>query len=121
MQQSGTAGTYSHHAPEVLKGEYGLSADIFSFGIVITEALTAREAQDIIDETRNAEFGINIDGLLTFLDRSRHHAACFDLVDLAAACCHLDPTERPSVTDCVSRLETIRADFVAWELECLEA
>ena len=111
-RQSGVHGTFSHHAPEVLKGEYGLSADIFSFGIVICEAITAREAQDIIDETRDASFGLNEPGLRAFLDPAQHATACFELVDLAGDCCQLDPAARPSVTDCLSRLETIRASFV---------
>ena len=67
------------------------------------------------------KFGLNVDGLLSFLDRKRHHNACFDLADLAIECCNLDPVARPSVTDCLSRLETIHADLNAWELECLEA
>lgn len=119
--ETGIAGAWSHLAPEVRNGEYGLSADIFSFGIVICEALTATEAQDIVDETRNDEFGLDSQGLLSCLDRERHHPACFDLAGLAIDCCNLDPAARPSVTDCLSRLETIRASFQAWELECLEA
>ena len=108
-RQSGSAGTFSHHAPEVLQGEYGLSADIFSFGIVICEALTAREAQDIIDETRSPTFGLNVDGLKGFLDPERTPPACYELVGLAAACCDLDAAARPSASDVISRLETIHA------------
>jgi len=112
--------SHPYHTWQVLKGEYGLSADIFSFGIVITEALTAREAQDIIDETRTAAFGLSAAGLRSrFLMKTDERgmpthrpSACFDLLDLADACCHLEPAARPSVTDCLSRLETIRADFV---------
>ena len=37
-------GTFSHMAPEVMRGKYDLSADLFSFGIVITEALLCEEA-----------------------------------------------------------------------------
>ena len=105
-------GTFSHHAPEVLRGECDLSADLFSFGIVICEALTGREAQDIIDETRTAQFGIHEPGLKAFLDPAAHPAACFDLADLAIACCHLHPASRPTVTDCLSRLEAILADLI---------
>ena len=111
LQESGQVGTFSHHAPEVLRGEYGLSADIFSFGIVICEALTAKEAQDIIDETRNDSFGVNEAGLRTFLDSTRQPASCFELVELVLACCDLDSRRRPTVTDCLARLETIRTDL----------
>ena len=106
-------GTFSHHAPEVLRGECDLSSDLFSFGIVICEALAAREAQDIIDETRTAQFGINEAGLKALLDPSRQPAACFDLADLAVACCDLDPERRPTANDCLSRLEAILADLTA--------
>ena len=113
--RSGDHGTFSHHAPEVLNGIHGLSADIFSFGIVICEALTAREAQDIIDQTRTSQFGLREEGLREYLDASRHAPACFELVGLAVECCRLDPAQRPPVTDCLSRLEQIRAEFVAIE------
>ena len=115
LRESGVAGAFSHHAPEVLQGEYGLSADIFSFGIVICEALTAREAQDIIDETRTDAFGLHEAGLRTFLDTRRQPAACDALVGLAADCCCLEPAQRPSVTDCLSRLEAIRAELIAYD------
>lgn len=45
-------------APEVMKAvlpgtaAYDLSADIFSFGIVISEAIVGKEAEEVIDETR---------------------------------------------------------------------
>ena len=114
VRQHGSVGTFSHHAPEVLKGEYGLSADIFSFGIVICEALTAREAQDIIEETRTSQFGVDEAGLKAFLDPARHPVSCFDLADLAVACCELDSALRPTVTDCLSRLEAILADLSSY-------
>ena len=66
-------------------------------------------------ETRNAQFGLHEPGLRAFLDPARHAAPCFELVDLAADCCRLDPATRPSVTDCLSRLETLRSEFTAVE------
>ena len=114
VRQQDQVGTFSHHAPEVLKGDYDLSADIFSFGIVICEALTAREAQDIIDETRTPSFGLHEAGLKSYLDATKHPASCFELADLAVACCDLEPQSRPTVTDLLSRLESILADLTTY-------
>ena len=59
------------------------------------------------------KFGLNEVRLReTFLDRSRHPQMCFELVELAADCCRLEPEKRPSVTDCLSRIETIRGELV---------
>ena len=105
-------GSALYMAPEVeQEAPYGVAADIFSFGITICEALTAKEAQDIINETRTNAFGLNAEGLKSFLDPQRQPAACYDLVDLASACCQLDATARPDVTDVLSTLERIRAEF----------
>ena len=51
-RQTISVGTFSHMAPEVMRGEYEASADVFSFGIVITETLACEEGQHLIDETR---------------------------------------------------------------------
>ena len=80
----------------------------------MTEALTAREAESIIDETRTNQFGLNVDGLRAFLDDDLQPASCFDLVELAAACCDLDSTKRPTATDCLARLEGILADVTVY-------
>ena len=67
--QTASIGTYTHMAPEVMRSvmpgaaAYDESADIFSFGIVITEALVAMEAEEILDETRTNDFGLNVSGL----------------------------------------------------------
>lgn len=45
LKMTTSVGTFSHMAPEVMRGKYDLSCDIFSFGIVLTEVLVAEEAQ----------------------------------------------------------------------------
>ena len=70
------------------------------------------QAQDIIDETRTSAFGLEMSGLRSFLDAERHPSACYDLAELAGDCCDLDSAARPSVTDVLSRIEMIRAEFV---------
>jgi len=80
----------------------------------MTEALTAREAESIIDETRTNQFGLCLDGLRTFLDPERQPASCFDVVELAGLCCDLDSAERPTATDVLARLESILADVTVY-------
>merc|ERR1711920_475655 len=92
-------GTFSHMAPEVLTGEYAFSCDVFSFGITCTEVLCALEGEEIIEQTRNEQFGLDAKGLKTFFDETVHPSVVFDVVNLALACCDLDPTARPSADD----------------------
>ena len=67
-RQTASIGTYTHMAPEVMHAvmpgtaAYDESSDIFSFGIVISEAISASEAEEIIDETRTKDFGLNAAG-----------------------------------------------------------
>lgn len=104
-------GTYTHMAPEVLSGDYGIAADVFSFGIVLVEALLAEPAEDVLEETRTMSFGLNVDGILALLDPTHHPAGCRDMVDLAASCCDLDASKRPSATDVMHRLESLASAF----------
>ena len=45
--------------PQVMRGRYDHSADVFSFGIVISEVVISEEAQMVIDETRTSKFGLD--------------------------------------------------------------
>ena len=45
-----------------LLAEYDASADIFSFGIIVTEVLGSDEGQNLIDATRSADFGLDESG-----------------------------------------------------------
>ena len=96
LRQTTSVGTFSHMAPEVMRGRYDMSADIFSFGIVVTEVMMAEEGQDLIDLTRTKEFGLNEAGLKSFIDVALQPAACVDLAGVAVACCALDPPARPT-------------------------
>ena len=103
-------GTWSHMAPEVMKGECELSADIFSTGIVFTEVLTGQEAQEIVDETRTGKFGLRRDGVLTLLQPvlaalGGTGSACLGgLLDLACSCCEMEPASRPTAGEVLTRL-----------------
>merc|ERR1712226_1441312 len=74
-----------HVAPEVFAGQHGAPADIFSFGILITEVLAAQDAEDIIDATRTESFGLSPDGVRSLLKPGVHPAGCGKLVDVALA------------------------------------
>ena len=94
LKQTTSVGTFSHMAPEVMMGKYNAAADLFSFGIVLTEILTLQEAQEIIDATRTDKFGLNVDGLVALLDPLTQPAACYALAALAGRCCALAPLDR---------------------------
>ena len=55
-RMNSSVGTFSHMAPEVMRGRYDHSADVFSLGIVISEVVISEEAQTVIDETRTSAF-----------------------------------------------------------------
>jgi len=109
-----SVGTFTHMAPEVLTGCYSTPADIFSFGVVISEVLIAEEAEDIMEQTRDAKtFGLKPEGLRALLDPDLHLLSCHGLVDLAGACCDLEPSRRPSADTLMQELLHRKADFKA--------
>jgi len=103
-----SVGTYSHMAPEVIAGDYEISCDIFSFGIMITEALAADSGDNIIEETRNHSFGLDEEGLKALLNPSLHPSLCFTLADIALECCALEPSERPTSSVLVPQLNQLK-------------
>lgn len=105
------AGTYTHMAPEVMNsGLYGTAADIFSFGICISEALMGSEAEDIVDETRTPQFGL--DGSKVRRLGNPHNSRVFDqLTRLAVHCCSQDPTQRPRADMMVNRIQEILLSY----------
>eukprot|EP00980_Cylindrotheca_fusiformis_P017785 scaffold5605_cov128-Cylindrotheca_fusiformis.AAC.26 len=104
------AGTYTHMAPEAMNsGDYGVTADIFSFGIVISEAVAGAEAEDIVDETRTPQFGLDASKLETFLCYigEERRDIPVQLIDVAAKCCPLNPAERLNANQVVGKLQLI--------------
>lgn len=107
-------GTYTHMAPEVMaSGDYDTSADVFSFGILISEAVAAAEAEEIIEDTRTLEFGLNADKLKELYAKGNISER---LVDLAAQCCELDPDKRPSAAHIVGSLQLILLEYQSGRL-----
>jgi serine/threonine protein kinase len=110
------AGTYTHMAPEVMEsGNYDSSADIFSFGIVISEAVASLEAEVIVDDTRTPEFGLNTTNLTQMYASGNIIAT--QLVSLAGQCCQLDPKKRPTANQIVGRLQLILLEYQSSRLQ----
>lgn len=114
-------GTYTHMAPECMSsGDYNTSCDVFSLGIVMTEALTANHAEDLMDDdwgTRNDAFGLDVDRILAHMRAGGRLEGvppeCENLARLAGTCCALEPGERPSAREVVEKLEEIRTSLAA--------
>lgn len=111
QQHTTHLGTYFIEAPEVTTGSYDPSADIFSFGIIIVEVLAGQYAEDIIDETRTTQFGLNVEGLRTLLPlEQQRQVVCQQLVALAEMCCNLVSDDRPNAKTLEASLEKTVAE-----------
>lgn len=111
------AGTYTHMAPEVMaSGNYNTSADVFSFGIIISEAIAASEAENIVDETRTPTFGIDTTKLAR-LAGDNCEKIVRQLVSMAGQCCAMDPTKRPTANQIVGRLQMILMEYQSSRLK----
>mmetsp|Transcript_59073 Transcript_59073/g.144562 ORF Transcript_59073/g.144562 Transcript_59073/m.144562 type:complete len:565 (-) Transcript_59073:179-1873(-) len=109
-------GTYTHMSPEcMISGLYGTPADIFSFGICISEALCGKEAEDIVDETRTPEFGLDGEKVKTY-DNSCGSRVFDQMTELAVQCCSIDPTERPTADAIVDKIQLILLGYQASQL-----
>jgi serine/threonine protein kinase len=109
-------GTYTHMAPEVMEsGLYGTPADIFSFGICISEAICGAEAEEIVDTTRTESFGLDGEKLKKLCGPSSSRVLN-QLVDLAVLCCNMNPSKRPTADGMVSHLQKILLEYQATQL-----
>jgi serine/threonine protein kinase len=105
-------GTSLWMAPEVMMGErYGASADIFSFGVVLSELdshvlpyAVAKETETgrVIPDTALLQM-VSL-GLIR-IEFSRHAPQA--LIDLAHACVDLDPEARPNAGEVLYRLQLV--------------
>jgi len=120
LQTTDHKGTWSHMAPELMKKKVAcdLSVDVFAFGIVLTEVLAAKEGQEIVDETRTDDFGVDRAGVVTLVQSviaafeaaepeapgTTRGSGVLELIDLACACCEVRHELRPKATDLVEGL-----------------
>ena len=102
-------GTPAYMAPEVLRAEHcGQAADVFSFGVVVWEALEGR-VPDLVQQERPDRRGgswlIALEELLASGARLRFsEGAPQQLVDIAAACMAASPEDRPTFAALTQRL-----------------
>ena len=109
----GVAGSPSYIAPEVLQQkEYGVAADVYSFGILLNEMVSGAVPYD---DTPLAQLELNeferrvIDGQRPLLAQSD----CQPLLELVEECWRAVPTQRPSVEGLMKRLERIDKTLTA--------
>ena len=104
-------GTYRWMAPEVIEhAPYGAPADVFSFGILLWELLTARVPYEALSPLQ-AAVGVVQRGL-----RPTIPATCpGELADLMRACWTRRPEDRPGFEELKGRLEAMAAAAKAAE------
>ncbi len=102
------------------QGNYNATADVFSFGIVISEGIAATEAEEIVDDTRTSDFGLDVQKVKKLYNRSPNKGLCMiieKLIDLAGWCCNLDPSKRPTTDQISGRLQRIQLEYQAQQLK----
>ena len=112
-------GTQGYIAPEYLAdGVVSTKMDVFSFGVVLLELLTAKEAIDeegsLLSTSAIRTFeGTNEQGrtrkLREWVDRDILRESCsmeslMGVLNIAIACLHRDPSKRPGMVDIVYAL-----------------
>jgi len=98
-------GTDEFMAPEIAMGEdFDISADIFSFGIVLCEIMTGIEPSThfLHREAKNL-FELNIEELKAVIPTDSPES----LEALVLQCCTISPSERPSAEECVDWLQAV--------------
>lgn len=95
-------GTEEFMAPEIsLALDFNMTADIFSFGIILCELITGLEPSgDFLCRRPQELFALNEEEL----NASVHPDCPHVLHALALQCCDLEPSKRPSAQDCASEL-----------------
>ncbi|XP_050372083.1 serine/threonine receptor-like kinase NFP [Argentina anserina] len=108
-------GTQGYIAPEYLTdGMVSTKMDVFSFGVVLLELLTGKEAIDEAGNVLWASAGTILEGseeeksrkLKQWMDKEPFLESCsmesvVNVATVAIACLHKDPSKRPSMVDIV--------------------
>jgi serine/threonine protein kinase len=101
------AGNAFWSAPEVVKGEpYDLSADIFSLGIVFVELLTNADPSDFDQVPRVNNMSVDFEPVKKRV--LPMCAASEDWIELTGRCLQLSPSLRPTATDAVRVLASLK-------------
>jgi serine/threonine protein kinase len=112
-EAKGRCGTKSSWAPEVAKDQpYNLSADVYSFGIVLWEILALASSYETIKKSKETQT------LTVTPDESNGSLGlplcpCWprEIRDLLKRCLSFDSKERPSMSEVCETLETLLRDF----------
>ncbi|XP_064942755.1 probable serine/threonine-protein kinase PBL3 isoform X2 [Musa acuminata AAA Group] len=114
-------GTHGYAAPEyIATGHLSVKSDIYSLGVVLLELLSGRRA---VDEDRGSTEEALVDWAKPFLNDKRKLLRIMDtrlegryskkeaqtIAALALQCLHVDPKNRPNMTDILPVLEHLRA------------
>lgn len=111
-------GTQGYIAPEYISdGVVSTKMDVFSFGVVLLELISGREAVDERGKTLWVEVNEKFDGneeknkhmLKNFVDNAILMESCsidsiMNVMSIAMACLHRDPSRRPGMVDIVYTL-----------------
>lgn len=111
-------GTQGYISPEYLSdGVISTKMDVFAFGIILLELVSGKEAIDAEGNVLWASVGKIADtkedgkerALIRFMDESLLEETCsmdgvMNVVNVAIACLHKDPTRRPTIVDIVYAL-----------------
>nr|GEW03522.1 serine/threonine receptor-like kinase NFP [Tanacetum cinerariifolium] len=111
-------GTQGYIAPEYLSdGVVSTKMDVFSYGVVLLELISGREAVDENGKVLWVEFYENFNGneekhkhkLKGFIDDFLLRESCsvdnvMNIMSIAIACLHKDPSRRPGMVDIVYAL-----------------
>eukprot|EP01120_Amphizonella_sp_Union-15-10_P010657 TRINITY_DN4324_c0_g2_i1.p1 TRINITY_DN4324_c0_g2~~TRINITY_DN4324_c0_g2_i1.p1 ORF type:complete len:347 (+),score=44.08 TRINITY_DN4324_c0_g2_i1:59-1099(+) len=97
-------GTEEFMAPEVLLGmDYGPSADIFSYGIVLFEIITREKVAVVVPRTPMNAFGLNEEKVRQ--SKLIPSDCPTEFSELAFSCCKYEPKERPSFEEILKILK----------------
>ncbi|KAL4368560.1 hypothetical protein GQ457_05G015400 [Hibiscus cannabinus] len=115
------SGVVGYIAPEVLDCKINEKADVFSFGILLLELLTRTKSGDHNVEEMNATFGEVVfnyveNDLLTeiidpnILSEGINSDELVTFAKIALCCTHLNPENRPMITDVAKQLWQLNKD-----------
>ncbi|KAI8464577.1 MAG: kinase-like domain-containing protein [Monoraphidium minutum] len=102
---TGETGSYLYMSPEVMRHErYGTSADVWSFGVLLSELVTCKSpyAHAFLTPVQVA-LAVSSDRMRPSLPDSAHPK----LRTLVQSCCEVDPAKRPPFSAIVRDLEAL--------------
>jgi len=101
LQEMTICGTDEWMSPQVILGmEYGKKADVFSYGVVLTEIITEKKIRNEFARVPQENFSLDTEKL-----KIHTMSGCPpSLLDLAISCCQWHEASRPSFKEIISVL-----------------